>query len=182
MGGEGSGKGMRLRQDKEVEVWELYVKGWNQTAIAKKLRIAQKSVNNWINEEIKERAKIRSDLAGGYLEVELARLDTLLELCFRDVATTVETQIVWEKDDRTGARIYSQQQFITERVDPTLVKRILEIMDERADYLGLRAPKQIEIREKTLEEVILASMQPPKQLEEGRVNGETLDVEAEEKE
>lgn len=169
---------------KRYDVWKYYVNGTTQfRELAKKAGVSRSTAQRWIKGDLKRIAQDRDDLTENFLEVELVRLDTLLELLMRDVGRKLID--VWEPreievksgEGKSYTKTVSEKTtHLLERVDVDIVDRILKVQKAREGYLALNAPRQDSKDDKSdfdLEELCKAA----KLLAEGKMPKEFIDAE-----
>lgn len=153
----GAKTGINDRQRKAIavepryEVWKLYVSGITTYRDIEELTgVPYVTVGRWIRGDIKRIASERDDLAENFLEVELIRLDKMLELLMRDVGSKLIdiTKSTVLEGGMQGEKIGNRKDtYLLERVDVDIVDRILKVQERRAKYLALDKPRQAELKD-----------------------------------
>jgi transposase-like protein len=132
----------------QVQAWRLYVNGCTDfNVLSQKIGVANSTLRRWIKQDIARLNAERGDLTENYVEVELQRLDIILEMLMKDVSTKlidVHTSEVVEGPRGGKTAVIKKITHLLNRVDLEVVDRILKIQSQREKLLGLNAPKQKE--------------------------------------
>lgn len=140
----------------QLKVWQAYVGGCTDyRMLEEKTGVPRSTAHRWIQGDLKRLASEREDLAENFLEVELQRLDTILDLLMRDVGRKLIDVTVSEvvggitltdekgEESKVGGKVANRKDtHLIERVDVDIVDRILKVQAQREKLLGLNAPKK----------------------------------------
>lgn len=137
-----------ITAENKVKVWDMYVNGCtNQTKIAEAVGVPRSTVGRWLRDDLKQFADDNKELVEHHAQLDLKRMDKLLQILMRDVGTRLidlKTSSIGEDKDGGGRVLNKVETHLLERVDVDIVDRIMKILERRAKQLGTDAKKDDE--------------------------------------
>ena len=154
---------------KKTIAFDMFIQGYSYRQIEDEIGISKSSAQRYVESVLNEGLMERLTKSDEYIQLEVERMDFVLKSLMKDLQTSIQLDFIEEEGKRK--RVVVQ----VDRTDHQIANTILKLMERRSKLLGLDKKDGKEDGNFSLEDLILAAMQPK------LIGAKVIDVEVVEK-